>query len=218
MKKKLLIISLFVLPLFGFTQAPLTFFRSNTKTDKLLLLPPTTLISVISKGSVHQLDSELTQETFRHTLDQLKKSFPDSVNASLFRPDSVVKAKLFSFVNKFNKEIKKERQIKKYTLPDSILILFDTSKVNYVFCTYNIGFKRTRTNLVNTHLRMEVTDLLIGSNILPLESSTLISCFIIDLKDKNILFFERDIWQNRDPTDIEVIKLLLNRIITHYFI
>lgn len=218
MKKKLLIISLLVLPLFGFTQTPLTFFRSNTKADKLLLIPPATFISVITKGSNLQLDSELTQETFRHTLAQLQKSFPDSVNASLFRTDSIVKAKLFSFVNKFNKQIKKERQIKKYTLPDSILNLFDKSKVNYVFCTYNIGFKRTRTNLVNTHLRMEVTDLLFGTNVLPLKSATLISCFIIDLKEKNILFFERDTWQNRDPSDMEVIKLMLERIIEHYFI
>ena len=218
MKKKLLIISLFVLPLSGFTQAPLTFFRSNTKANKLLLLPPTTRISVIRKGSIDRLDSELTQETFNHILAQLPKSFPDSVSATLFHPDSIVKAKLSNFVNRFNRKIRKERQIKKYTLPDSILVLFDTSKVNYVFCTYNIGFKRTRTNLVNTHLTMEVTDLLFGGNALPLESATLVSCFIIDLKEKNILFFERDTWQNRDPTDMEVIKLMLDRIIEHYFI
>jgi hypothetical protein len=61
MKKKLIIISLFVVPLFGFTQTPFIFFRSNIKADKLLLLPPTTIISVISKGSIHQIDSELTQ-------------------------------------------------------------------------------------------------------------------------------------------------------------
>ena len=65
---------------------------------------------------------------------------------------------------------------------------------------------------------MEVTDLLFGGNTLPLESATLVSCFIIDLKEKNIVFFERDTWQNRDPTDMEVIKLMLDRIIEHYFI
>jgi hypothetical protein len=164
------------------------------------------------------LNSELSQKTFEHTFDQLQNSFPDSVNATLFRTDSVVNAKLLSFVNKFNIQIKNERQVKNYTIPDSIVILFDTSNVNYVFCTYYSGFKRMRTNYVNTHRTMEVTNLFLGTRIRPLQSAAFISCFIIDLKEKNILFYERYKWDNRDPTDTEVIKLLFERIVAHYFI
>lgn len=81
-----------------------------------------------------------------------------------------------------------------------------------------MGFKRTRKNLVNTHQAAGIADFLIGFNKRPLESSALMSCFILDLKEKNILYFERDIWENKDPTDIKIIELQIRKIITHYFI
>lgn len=80
-----------------------------------------------------------------------------------------------------------------------------------------MGFIRSRKNLVNSHQKGEIVDFLTGYGRRPLESSALMSCFIIDLRQKNILYFERDIWKNRDPTEARFIKLQLTKIINHYF-
>lgn len=207
-----------MLPVLGYTQTKSLFFlRSNSRIDKLVLLPPVSQIFIISKGSKLHLDSGLSETTYRNTSAQLLKSFPDSLSITFFSADSVARSKLSNFVITLNKKSLKEHQVKKYHLPDSIIKLFDTSKINYVFCTFNSGFSRTRSNLINTYQALQIVDVMTGTGLRPLESNALMCCFILDLKKKNILYFERDLWQEKDPTDISVIKLQLIGIITHYF-
>ncbi|HSC52686.1 MAG TPA: hypothetical protein VLC98_03665 [Phnomibacter sp.] len=215
--KTLLTIFIVGQSLLGFTQESLFFFRKGTKVNKILVLPPATLIYGIFHGSKLQFDSVLTQKAFLHTSTQLIQSFPDSISTVLFSADSVNKLKLRNFVCNLNNEFKKESQIKKYQLPDSILILFDTTKFNYVFCTSNVGFIRDRNNLTNTAFTMEITNMLTGHGLRPAESASVMSCFIIDLRKKNILCFQRSIWMERDPTDLRIIKLQLARLIKQIF-
>lgn len=71
--------------------------------------------------------------------------------------------------------------------------------------------------MVNTQQASEIADFLVGFNYRPLESSALMSCAILNLKERNILFFERNIWENRNPADAKIIDLQMNMAITHYF-
>ena len=216
--KKAIIILIVTIPLMSFDIKPFIFIRNDVKIETLLVLPPVSSVSVISAGSKQQIDSVLSRQLFYHTSTMLKKCFPDTVKTRYFPFDSVVQLKLLNWVSAVNKEINNEKRARKYQLPDSILNLFDTSKMNFVFCTYNTGFKRTRNNLMNTHQTSEIADVLIGFNYRPLESTALMSCFILDLRKKSILYFARDLWENKDPMDFNVIRLQLTRIITHYFI
>lgn len=43
------------------------------------------------------------------------------------------------------------------------------------------------------------------------------AAFIIDLKNKNLLYFKRDIWPDRNPTEEIVIKSQLKDLINSYF-
>jgi hypothetical protein len=205
------------LPFSSFVLKPVFYIRNNIKIQHLLVLPPVSAIAVIQKGNKFQNDDELSKQTFYSTSNQLKKCMPESVNHEYFTPDSTKQLKISNFIVKINSEINNSRQAGKYNLPDSFVNLFDTSKVNFIFCTYNEGYIRNRKNLVNTYQKSEIADFLIGYSRRPLESSALMSCFIIDLRQKNILYFERDIWENRDPTEAHFIKLQLTKIINHYF-
>ncbi len=108
-----------------------------------------------------------------------------------------------------------DKQAKKYVLPDSIIELFSSSKTNFVLLTYNGGFIRSRKNLVNVYQRSEIANVLVGYGRRPLESSTFMSCFIIDLREKNIVCFERDIWEDKDPTNASTIKFQMTKVIKH---
>ena len=216
--KRLFTISIITIPLLSYTIKPFVFVRDDIKIESLLVLPPITKIAVINNGNKLQIDKELSAKTFSLTLTTLQKSFPDSVKTHYFSADTMILSQLTNFVSSVNKKINSERLAKKYQIPDSILNLFDTSKINFVFCTYNTGFKRGKNNLVNQHLASEIADVMIGYNFRPLESSASMSCFILDLRKKNILYFERDLWNKKDPTDSQLIQIQLSRMITHYFI
>lgn len=216
--KKVFFLIIITIPLLSFILTPFVFVRGNIKIDTLLVLPPVTHISIITKGSKPVPDEGLSEETFFATGNWLRKSFPDAVQTKYFSSDSTTRPRLDKFVADITRQLNSERQARKYHIPDSVLTLFDNSKVNFVFCTCNIGFKRTRNNLINTYQTSEIAGFLVGFDQRPLESSATMTCFILDLKQKNILYFERDVWGNKDPTDINVIKLQLTRIINHYFI
>ncbi len=215
--KRMFILIVITIPLLSFYLVPLVYVRSDIKIDSLLVLPPVTKISVISKGSKSQIDEELSKKTFDNTANYLQNGFPNSVKTKYFSADSRTRAKLDNFVSIITSQINSEKQARKYQLPDSILNLFDTAKVNFVFCTSNIGFNRTRKNLVNNYQASEILNFFIVPVGRPLESSASMTCMILDLRQKNILYFERVIWNDKDPADIKVIKLQLTKMINHCF-
>ncbi len=217
MKRNFFLI-IFLLPLLSFVWKPVSYIRNNIKIPHLLVLPPVSVIYEIKKGSNLQTNKELSKQTFYITSNLLKRSIPDSINHEYLNPDSTTLLKINDFITHIHTKINSIKQVKKYILPDSIAKLFNTSKANFVFCTFNGGFIRSKKNLINTHQRNEVTNFLIGVGGRPLESSALMSCFIIDLNEKNILYFERNIWGDRNPTESRFIKLQLTKIISHYFI
>lgn len=217
--KKVFILLIISIPLVSFNLLPVVFIRSDIKkNDSLLVLPPVTQIGLISKGSKAQIDDGLSKKTFDITRDYLQSGFPNSVKTKYFSADSLSQAKLDNFILTITSRINVEKQARKYHLPDSIVTLFDTAKIHFVFCTSNIGFKRTRDNFIATYQRREMINFFIIPVSHPHESFASITCMILDLKQKNILYFERDVLDNNDPTDIKVIKLQLNRIINHCFI
>jgi hypothetical protein len=216
--RKILAVVFVSLPLLSIAQKELVYVRENVKINRLLVLPPVSISYAVNSGSKLQMDEEASKKMFSYTSALLQKGFPDSVKTSFFSADSVLQSRLHKFLSTIHKDVNNERRAKKFQLPDSILNLFDNTEAEFVFCTYNIGFKRSRNNLVNTQQTMELLDMLTGFGIRPLESSLLMSCFVLDLKQKNLLYIERDIRPNIDPSDHNVIKLQLTRMIAHFLI
>ncbi|MGN6542903.1 MAG: hypothetical protein ACTHKY_18990 [Ginsengibacter sp.] len=217
--KKTFIILIVAIPLLSFTLLPVVFIRDDVKKiDALLVLPPVTQIGIISKGSKAQNYDASSDKTFEITSDYLQKCFPNSVKTKYFSADSLSHAKLDNFILTITSRINFEKQARKYHLPDSIVTLFDTAKIHFVFCISNIGFNRTRDNFINTYQRREMINFFIIPMYKPHESFSSVTCMILDLRQKNILYFERDVLENRDPTDINIIKQQVGRIINHCFI
>jgi hypothetical protein len=216
--KKTFILLIIAFPLLSFILSPVVFIRSDIKVDSLLVLPPVAEISLISKGSRPQTDEDLSKKTFDITYDYLQNGFPNSVKTKYHAADSTSGAKLNNFVATIVTKINSEKQARKYHLPDSIVTLFNTENARFVFCTSNSGFKRTRDNFINTYHRREFVNFFIIPMEQPHESLVTVTCMILDLKQKNIVYFRRDVLENRDPTDIKIIKLQLSRIINHFFI
>jgi len=216
--KKTFILLIIAIPLLSFILSPVIFIRSDIKVDSLLVLPPVAEISLISKGSRPQIDEDLSKKTFDITYDYLQNGFPNSIKTKYHSPDSTSAAKLNNFVATIITKINSEKQARKYHLPDSIVSLFNTANARFVFCTLNWGFKRTRDNFINTYHRREIVNFFIIPMAQPHESLVTVTCMILDLKQKNIVYYRRDVLENRDPTDIKIIKLQLSRIINHFFI
>jgi hypothetical protein len=201
----------------NFAPLPFQYVRIMEKIQHPLILLPATQISVIQKNGKLENDKAISQKVFYITLGELKKCIPDSIIPRFAPLDSILQVIIDNSIYNMHRLINSIKQAKKYAVPDSFVHLFDTSKVQYVFCTCNGGFMRNRENLVNNEFSGEVVGFITGFGWKPFESSTLTCCFIIDLKKKNIIYFERDVWKNRDPSDVRFIHLQLSAIINHYF-
>ncbi len=217
MKRKILFL-LFLIPLLSFVLDPIVYRRSHDKIEKFLVLPPVSRITIIGKGSKHKVDSGLSVKAFYTASKQLQKIFPDSVDHKYFSPDSVQQEAINNFVIKLNNKLNTSNQVRDYKIPDSIIHIFSTANADFVFCTSNMGFLRTKQNLSNSYEAAAVTSFIFGVGGRPIALTAGISCFILDLQKKNIIYFEREIWKDKDPTDPEVINLQFTKIIHHCFL
>ncbi len=214
----ILLAALFML-LSGFIFKPVIYVRSTAKVYKMLVLPPVSAIAAIQTGSKMQINKELSQSAFRKVFNQLKKSIPDTVDGVFFNPDSTQQSSITKFVSKIAADINSTHRAKTYTLPDSLRILFKTVQADFIFCVCSNGFTRTAKNMVNIYQATEISSYLsLGIyDVRPLKSSAMMTCFIMDLKHNNLLYFKRDIMPNRDPTDALVIKAQLTALINRFF-
>ncbi len=215
MKRKFLFL-IFLFPLLSFILNPIVYRRSHSKIEKLLVLPPVSRISIIGNGSKQKVDSSLSSRAFYAASKQLQKIFPDSVDHKYFSPDSVQQEAVNNFIIKLNKNLNTKQKIIDYKVPDSILQIFSTVNAYFVFCVANTGFLRTKQNFSNSYELGTATTLLFGIGGTPIALEAVISCFVLDLQNKNIIYFEREIWQDRDPTEPDVINLQLAGVVNHF--
>ncbi|MEP7229195.1 MAG: hypothetical protein ABI691_03020 [Ginsengibacter sp.] len=217
MKRKFIFL-IFSIPLLSFILNPIVYIRSHAKIEKLLVLSPVSRITIIGKGSKQKVDSGLSVKAFYTASKQLQEIFPDSVDHKYFSLDSVQQEAINNFVIKLNNKLNTSNQVREYKIPDSIIHIFSTADADFVFCTFNTGFLRTKQNFSNSYQATAATTLIFGIGGRPIAFEAVISCFIIDLQKKNITYFEREIWKDRDPTEPEVINLQLTRVINHCFL
>jgi len=217
MKRNFLLLILLV-PLLSFISDPIVYIRSHDKIEKLLVFSPVSRISVLGKGRKHRVDSGLSAKAFHIVENQLQKIFPDSIGHKYFSPDSIQRVAIDIFVIKANNKLLNSTQVSHYKVPDSIIQIFSTANANFVFCISNTGFFRTYQNLTGSHMAGAAVGLVSEFGWNPIASGSTISCFILDLNKKNIIFFERETWEDRDPTDPDLINLQLTRVLNHCFL
>ncbi len=213
--KKILLILILAKSFGCYSQKPVVFSRAEIKIDSILVLPPFSRTYVITKINKQEIDKELSKKTFYTTYNLLQKQFPKPIKATYFVSDSTTQIKLNNFIYTMCEKIDNERLARKYTIPDSILSLFKTANKTMVFCLVNEGFQRGRDNLLRKDLQSKINNAFTSHDYRPLESASLMIGLILDLKERHILFFERNIWQDKDPTDMNVLSLQLNRLLNH---
>lgn len=216
MRTKTILALLSPLPLLSFVLNPVVFMRQEAKINQLLILSPACSVSNIEHGGKWTPDKEKSRQLFTITRDALKKFFPDSINNQHLATDSITQSKVDNFIIAVNNEITSDKRAAKYIVPDSIVSLFDSTRANFVLCTYTGGFIRTRKNLIKSYESSQAANVLFGYNRRPAESGSFTSCFIIDLARRNIAYFERKIWKEKDPTEKTTIDLQLSSIIHHF--
>ncbi|MEO6637492.1 MAG: hypothetical protein ABIN25_04405 [Ginsengibacter sp.] len=217
MKNKFLFLVLLA-PLLSFLLHPILYKRSYAKIERVLVLPPVSRISIISKGSRQMVDSSLSSKVFYTASKQLQQVFPDSVDHKYFSPDSTQQQAINNVIVKLNNKLITYKQIIEYKIPDSILQLLSVANADFVFCVANTGFVRTKQNFSNSYVAGTAVTLVLGLPGTPIALESAISCFVLDLRKRNIIYFEREILYDRDPTDPEVINLQVTRVVNHCFL
>ena len=218
MRKIALIAFIIILPLVTFCQRSVHYKRVEQKIKTVLVLAPVSEVFVIKLGNDLEKDSAHSITAYRNMANQLQKSIPKYVNKYYFKSDSVTRSTIIKLVIDANNRIGNNNQAGRYRLPDSIVKLFDTASYSYVLCTYNGGFIRDRKNLVNQHLGNQVMDFLIGFGSKPLASASTVSCFVIDLKQKNLAYFQRIISVNENLLETKAMINDLKKIIDTVFV
>jgi len=217
MKRKFLLLILLV-PVFGFTPNPLMYVRNHEKIEKLLVCFPVSRITILGAKSAKLPDSSLTAKAFSAAEKELHDLIPDSVEHSYFSLDSAHQTTIDNFVINLSNKLVSSDQVSKYKIPDSIIQVFSAANADFVFCISNTGFLRTNQNFTNSYGAGEAASLMIGIGWRPVAYGATINCFVLDLRKKNIVFFEREIWKKRDPTDPTVINLQFTKVINHCFL
>ncbi len=220
---------LVLIPIMGFKLMPIEYIRAKVKIDHILVLPVQTVISDIFNNNESELNDSLSNATFETTTTLLKTYFPDTVSHEYFYPDSVQQSIINNAIVTIVGKVKTNQKAKSFKIPDSLIKVFEKSKTNYIFCISNVGFIRSYENMRKKYnegqalqyvspLQGLITNLpIIPLGFTPYKSSAIMAAFIIDLKNKNLLYFKRDIWPDRNPTEEIVIKSQLKDLINSYF-
>lgn len=200
---------------------PLYYERDQKVIRNVVILPPHSVVSSIEHKNKEQYSRSYSSESytlFMKTLAEVVK-IPDTLNYFLFRPDQETKAKINDFVFTLNQQMIEKKLVEKYIVPDSVLALFDTTYGNFFYCSLIGGFARNSENLAARRFGDEASEYWSLGFLKrhSYEAATLLTTFIIDVANKNISYFYRDIKYNYSPIDMKTVEMMLNGSFLGYF-
>ena len=201
------------------TTKQLTSNRKKSEVNRLLILPPITEISIINKGNNLEKSFTFSKEAAKEITNQVKNIIPDSIKFSQLITDTAQFQEIFKSVSGIIKIVEQRRTIKGIIIPAILLHLLDSTNQDFCLGIWEIGFTRTTDNYVKQYQKSRIVQVatLGGLNYVPNKSYSIMICFIIDRKNKNLAFYRKSRWRERDPIEKMVIRSQLHDLIMRYF-
>jgi hypothetical protein len=188
--------------------------------NNLLLFPPITDIRIISIGDKRVRDSELSSQAAQEIIKQAKEIIPDSVKTFQLHSNEqqsgeVAKA-FFKIIRMTEGHASK---IKVAKIPEVVMHIMDSSKLDLALVIVYQGFARTAENQKDQYiLGRGVNFFSLGMvNITPIESSAAMLCFFIDKKNKKIGYYKKTSTREMKPMEPKVIRSLVYHSIMSYY-
>lgn len=195
--------------------------RPVNDVKSILLAGPFTDIRTIVTGNRQEFDYSLSFDVYTEMSKQIKTLIPDGVKIKTVMADSVTQRNILNAAEGIIKDIeKRSKAIRKVSIPDVLIKSLETANEDFGFVILESGFARTRKKYTNHLLynRAAVILLSMGSvDYIPYKEGSMLIGFIVDRKNKNLAYYKKIIWAQRDPTEKIVIKAQLHDLMMSYF-
>lgn len=195
--------------------------RSVNDVKSILLVGPFTDVRTIVTGNRQEFDYSLSFDVYSEMNRQIKTLIPDGVKVKTITADSATQRNILNAAERIIRDIEKgKRVIRNVTVPDVLINCIDAANQDFGFVIIENGFARTYKNYTNHLLynRAAVSLLSMGSvSYIPYKEGSILIGFIIDKKNRNLAYYKKIIWEQRDPTEKIVIKAQLHDLMMSYF-
>lgn len=206
--------------------------KQKAEFDSLLVIPPVVDFGVIRTADHPETDSVMSKKaelTILKVVQEMLSEFTQPVIPnSASRPQNSYEA-VGQIIRAHDKSFKPK--LEEVPIPQTFLKYMDSLKFSYGLCIGYQGFVRTKDNEVNGFRKRGTLNLLGASlfNFAPgvvaipgkvnIESSaaTMI-CFLINRKDKRLVYFGKTSTIDENPLDIITIKRNLRYLLMSYFL
>ncbi|MCL2074769.1 MAG: hypothetical protein FWH18_12675 [Marinilabiliaceae bacterium] len=201
------------------------FLTSDVKSEdinEMLKFEPFSYISLIEQGNRSFYNDSLSSET-KIILNESLETFREKFR---FSPEEITMTDSLERI-RFEQEIKilillaeRNRSIKDIQIPPLIDSLLITNGKRFGLIIVQSGFTRTKSNYGNQIAKG------VGMGILtmgmyyqtPIKANSTIYAVIVDSKDKNIAFYHKNVLQDKEPTEKEIIINQIHKIFEKYFV
>ncbi|MEO6548070.1 MAG: hypothetical protein ABIN94_08725 [Ferruginibacter sp.] len=213
------LLTLFIALIYGCgTTEYLTSKRNINEVKNIVVFPPVTEISVIYKKDNPE-KSELFSDMASKEIDlQLKAILPGTKRYYQFHSDSSQKEIIHTAIQLMN-SVEGGRSIRGIKIPELLLQQLDSINEDFGLFVFFSGFTRAKENLTKEYVRRQGMALAtIGIyQTVPNSAYSIMICFIVDRKNKNLAMYRKTKWKLRDPTDKLVVKSQLRDLLMRYF-
>jgi len=194
--------------------------KSFPKVYKLLILPPLTEIKVIRTGNKLVTDSSLTRQVQKEIFSNAKNLVPENINTEVLDFNEMQSKEINEAMISLVRTAEKILKPKVIKVPEPLLLLLDSLNQDFALGIIDVGFIRTDENQSREYTKsMGFNFFSLGIyNFVPIKSFSTMRCFVIDRKQKAVRFYEKSMWQERDPTETIVIKSQLHHLLMSYFL
>jgi hypothetical protein len=172
-------------------------------------------------ASGEEFDYPLSLEVYQEMSRIMKAQLPENVKVKTITTDSVMQRNILNAAQKIVRDIeKRKKRIKKVVIPEVLIKSLDSANEDFGFVILESGFARTYNNYINHLIYNRDPSLLLGMGTVeytPYKEGSMLIGFIIDKKNRNLAYYKKIFWQQRDPTEKIVIKAQLHDLMMSYF-
>ena len=187
---------------------------------EILLAGPFTSVAIIEKGNNQEIDNTISQEVLNEMNNQIATAIPDSIQVQRLKADSALESDILSQSHKIINAIRQKISVKRVEIPGRLIEIMDSVHQDFCFIILEGGLTRTKANYIKQlyYTRPAVSMISLGYlDYIPYRQNSGVIGFIIDRKRKQLAYFKKIVWPDRDPTEKIVIKGQLHDLMMSYF-
>jgi hypothetical protein len=185
----------------------------------MLIFPVLSEIKVVKIRNKLETDSILSNNVRTEIIKQVKTMVPDNIRTTQLESNEIQQQEIYRALAKVIGVAESKFKPKVIKAPDLLLRLLDSTKQDLGLCILSQGFIRTDENQSKEYTKSMLLNVFtLGIYALvPNKSFSTMVCLVIDRKQKTVLFYDRSMWRERNPTEQIVIKSQLYHLLMSYF-